>query len=118
VELQQLGAGTDEFCRKHNLKGPYIHPDVDRPGTNMSNWLYDRSDDYCSVAFWYQKSMEFPLPTLPDRNARIKGIGMQPWEKEKSGQPAGTRRRFTARLNGGVGLLDSYIQSLYIDVRK
>ncbi|HUV63105.1 MAG TPA: hypothetical protein VMW24_04350 [Sedimentisphaerales bacterium] len=48
----------------------------------MSNWLYDRSDDYCSVAFWYQKSMEFPLPTLPDRNARIKGISMQPWEKE------------------------------------
>lgn len=82
VELQQLGAGTDEFCRKHNLRGPYIHPDVDRPGTNMSNWLYDRSDDYCSVAFWYQKSMEFPLPALPDRNARIKGISMQPWEKE------------------------------------
>jgi len=35
-----------------------------------------------SVAFWYQKSMEFPLPALPDRNARIKGISMQPWEKE------------------------------------
>lgn len=90
VELQQLGAGgaaggesTEAFCRKHGLPGPHIHPDVDRPGNMMSNWLYDRSDDYCSVAFWYQKLTACPLPPLPDRAARIKGIAMQPWETGK-----------------------------------
>jgi hypothetical protein len=87
VELQQLGAGgpaggesTEDFCRKHNLRGPHIHPNGERPGTLMSDWLYDRSDDYCSVAFWYQKRPAGPLPPLPDRRARIKGVASQPWE--------------------------------------
>jgi hypothetical protein len=88
VELQQLGASgaeggetDEEFIRKHGLRGPHVHPDIDRPGALMSNWLYDRSDDYCSVAFWYQKLSGQPLPPLPDREARIKGIALQPWEK-------------------------------------
>lgn len=88
VELQQLGAGspvagesTEAFCRKHNLNGPHIHPIPDQPGALMSNWLYDRSDDYCSTVFWYQRPTGQPLPPLPDREARIKGIAVQPWEK-------------------------------------
>ena len=88
VEIQQLGAGgpstgesTAEFCKKHGLKGPHIHPNVELPGTIMSDWLYDRSDDYCSVVFWYQKSNGKSLPPIPGRDARIKGIALQPWEK-------------------------------------
>ena len=89
VELQQLGAGgpaggesIEEFCRKRSLNGPHIHPDVEQPGTIMSNWLYDRSDDYCSVAFWYQKPNGQSLPPIPGRDARIKGIARQPWERK------------------------------------
>jgi hypothetical protein len=89
VELQQLGAGgpaagesTEAFCKKGGLFGPHVHPDVERPGTTMSDWLYDRSDDYCSVAYWYQKPTKQPLPPIPCRDARIKGIAMQPWERK------------------------------------
>lgn len=47
----------------------------------MSNWLYDRSDDYCSVAYWYQKVSDQPMtPPLPDREARTRGIAKQSWE--------------------------------------
>jgi hypothetical protein len=88
VELQQLGAGKPEggecpvgFLKKYGLKGPHIHPDVDNPGQSMSDWLYDRSDDYCSVVFWYQKLTGQPLPPIPSRAQRIKGIGIQPWEQ-------------------------------------
>jgi len=85
VELQQLGAGgpaggetAAEFFEKNGFKGPHIHPDVDNPGRMMSSWLYDRSDDYCSVAYWYQKPTGRALPALPNREARIKGIGLPP----------------------------------------
>jgi hypothetical protein len=85
VELQQLGAGgpaggetAAEFFEKNGFKGPHIHPDVDNPGRMMSSWLYDRSDDYCSVAYWYQKPTGRALPPLPNREARIKGIGLPP----------------------------------------
>jgi hypothetical protein len=76
VELQQLGAGalTEENKIKYGFVGPHIHP-------GMSDWLYDRSDDYSSVVFWYQKVTGQPLtPALPDRQTRIKGIAKQPWE--------------------------------------
>ena len=78
VELQQLGAGAlnEENKRKYGFVGPHVHP-------NMSNWLYDRSDDYCSVVFWYQKVSGLPMtPPLPDRTARSQGIAKQAWERK------------------------------------
>ena len=76
VELQQLGAGlkADEI-KAYGYKGPHVHP-------GMSDWLFDRSDDYCSVAYWYQKVLDRPLPPLPSRAARIEGIAEQAWEKQ------------------------------------
>ncbi|MCE5304062.1 MAG: DUF2961 domain-containing protein [Planctomycetaceae bacterium] len=75
VELQQIGAGqlTKENQRKYGWIGPHIHP-------NMSDWLYDRSDDYCSVVYWYQKLSDTPLPPLPNRAERIRDIAKQRWE--------------------------------------
>ncbi|MBN2326902.1 MAG: DUF2961 domain-containing protein [Candidatus Omnitrophica bacterium] len=35
-----------------------------------NNGLYERSDDWCSVAFWYQKGINQNKPPLPDRAAR------------------------------------------------
>ncbi len=93
VELQQLGAGNifppdcksfedkQKFLKSLGWYGPHIHPDVDNPGTIMSNWLYERSDDYCSTVYWYQKTLNKPLPPLPDREKRIAGISKQSWER-------------------------------------
>ncbi|MDD5198488.1 MAG: DUF2961 domain-containing protein [Terrimicrobiaceae bacterium] len=98
VELQQLGAPSADFLGAHGVNkdggahdtkalqeayarygwvGPHVHP-------GMSDWLYDRSDDYCSVAYWYQKVMDTPLPPIPSREERIKGIAMREWEKALS----------------------------------
>jgi hypothetical protein len=98
VELQQIGAPSRKFLEMHDFEkvgrthpdseklsriyakygwvGPHVHPDT-------SDWLFDRSDDYCSVAYWYQYPSPEPLPPLPDRQQRIKDIAMQPWEQEE-----------------------------------
>ena len=94
VELQQIGAPGADFLGDHGVAkqgdthdtealkaayaklgwvGPHVHP-------GMSDWLFDRSDDYCSVAFWYQKVTATPLPPIPSREDRIKGIASQEWE--------------------------------------
>lgn len=92
VELQQLGAGnvvpaevTDvdaqrDVLAKLGFRGPHVHPDSDRPGELMSNWLYDRSDDYCSTVYWYQKLTGTPLPPIPTRAQRTADIARQEWE--------------------------------------
>ena len=36
--------------------------------------LFERSDDYCSVAYWYQELPTNPFPELPDRKRRMEGI--------------------------------------------
>jgi hypothetical protein len=97
VELQQLGAPGAEFLGEHGVKkegethdteplreayakmgwvGPHVHP-------GMSDWLFDRSDDYCSVAYWYQNISHKPLPPLPSRAERLAGIALQDWERAK-----------------------------------
>ncbi|MEK6794077.1 MAG: glycoside hydrolase family 172 protein [Spirochaetota bacterium] len=40
----------------------------------------ERSDDWCSVAYWYQNLTKESLPSIPSRAERIRGIGQQPWE--------------------------------------
>ena len=35
---------------------------------------YERSDDYCSTAFWYQTLPTAPFPPFPDREARSRDI--------------------------------------------
>lgn len=88
VELQQLGAPGAEFLgshavvkdgdnhpeaelraayARHGWVGPHVHP-------GMSDWLFDRSDDYCSVAYWYQRVSPVPLPPIPGPAARVAGI--------------------------------------------
>ena len=36
--------------------------------------LFERQDDYCSVAYWYQELPTNPFPELPDREKRMEGI--------------------------------------------
>ena len=77
VQVQQLGAGelTEANKRKYGWVGPHVHP-------NMSDWLYDRTDDYCSVVYWYQRVSGKPLPPLPNRAERIRDIAPQAWEQK------------------------------------
>ncbi len=47
----------------------------------QNNWLYDRSDNWCSVVYWYRKVDNKPMtPPLPGRADRSRGIAKQPWE--------------------------------------
>ncbi len=39
-----------------------------------NNGLFERSDDWCSTAFWYQAEPHNPFPPLPDRAARIASL--------------------------------------------
>lgn len=42
--------------------------------------LYERSDDWCSVAYWYQLKPATRMPPFPDRAARTAGILPPPTE--------------------------------------
>lgn len=44
--------------------------------------VYEREDDWCSVAYWYQRMNGQPFPVIPSREQRIGGIAIQPWEGE------------------------------------
>ncbi len=50
-----------------------------RPGA-----LFERSDDWCSTAFWYQIKPISKVPPFPDREARTAGIldPNKPWKKK------------------------------------
>jgi hypothetical protein len=39
-----------------------------------------RADDWCSTVYWYQNPSGKPLPPLPNREERIRGIAIQEWE--------------------------------------
>ncbi|MEQ4206906.1 glycoside hydrolase family 172 protein [Actinopolymorpha sp. B9G3] len=70
VTIQQIGYGDYEKAREHfgdDFTGYRAAgaPDGDPRG------MFDLSDDYCSVAYWYQSLPSRPFPTLPDRAARL-----------------------------------------------
>lgn len=90
IELQQLGAGghdkdesIEAFCRKHGFSGPHVHPNTEKPGKLMSDWLYERSDDYSSLVYWYQGLTGKPLAPLPARDQRTADIALTPAEQKK-----------------------------------
>ena len=82
AELQQLGAAawSEENKEKYGWSDQHYHPINASPDKFMSTWLYDRSDDVCSTVYWYQKVMDEPLPPLPGREERIKGVEKKEWE--------------------------------------
>jgi hypothetical protein len=44
--------------------------------------LFERSDDWCSTAFWYQQEPHNAFPKLPDRAARIANL-IEPAKEKK-----------------------------------
>lgn len=47
-----------------------------------NNGLFERSDDWCSTAFWYQQEPHNTFPALPDREARIANL-IEPAKEKK-----------------------------------
>ncbi|SFI36225.1 Protein of unknown function [Paenibacillus sp. UNC496MF] len=67
--LQQLGFGPRESSDAFYGERSVCYP---APGVpeDSENCLFERSDDVCSVAYWYQTRPTKPFPALPDREAR------------------------------------------------
>ncbi|NJL31211.1 MAG: DUF2961 domain-containing protein [Phycisphaerales bacterium] len=71
----------DPIYFQNNLR--VEHTQVGGGSTRRFHDRYDyRSDDWCSVAYWYQNLTEEPLPSMPSREERIRGIEVQPWEED------------------------------------
>jgi hypothetical protein len=45
------------------------------------NGLFERSDDWCSTAYWYQMEPHTPFPPLPDKAARMKDLRLKAEKK-------------------------------------
>lgn len=73
VSVQQLGSGQREWAREfYGKQGGYYK--AAGCGKNSSICLFERNDDYCSVAYWYQELPTKQFPTLPARSERMDGI--------------------------------------------
>ncbi|QHW32886.1 DUF2961 domain-containing protein [Paenibacillus rhizovicinus] len=70
VTLQQLGFGPRESSDSFYGEQSTCYS---APGNNEENGncLFERSDDICSVAYWYQSLPTRPFPELPNQERRI-----------------------------------------------
>jgi hypothetical protein len=70
VTIQQIGYGGTELARDHF--GYDFRQTMAAGLDKMDQTCYfDRSDDYCSVAFWYQELPTRPFPDLPAKEDRV-----------------------------------------------
>ena len=69
VTVQQIGFGLNEPAIEHYGEDFVNYRAMGTPeGSNVS--YFERSDDYCSTAYWYQTLPSMPFPTLPNREQR------------------------------------------------
>ena len=72
VSIMQMGFG-DTALAKERLGEEFVS--YRAAGlTDDTFCYYDRSDDYCSVAYWYQTLPTMPFPPLPSREERTRDI--------------------------------------------
>lgn len=73
VTIQQIGAGHEEIARAfYGDKGNYYRAVGTKEGDGIC--LFERSDDYASVAYWYQTLPTSPFPEFPSRKEREKDL--------------------------------------------
>lgn len=91
LAVQQIGcagaheAAPTEKWKKAVEEGIVMMPDnPSAPGElpKEGYFLFERADDYCSTAYWYQTLPTQPFPRLPGRAARTAGIERREWEKK------------------------------------
>ncbi len=73
VTVQQIGCGSRQKARAHYGSDLVVHPAVGVP-PESDICYFERSDDYASVAYWYQELPTRPFPVLPDREKRIQNL--------------------------------------------
>jgi len=92
--------GPDDFCENELVSLYRWHvPDPIRFRRSLKvtvqqiGWghgkMFERSDDWCSTAFWYQLEPHHPFPALPDRAARLANIFQPPPAEPGASAPAG-----------------------------
>ncbi|WP_308635487.1 glycoside hydrolase family 172 protein [Paenibacillus silvisoli] len=68
VTVQQIGYGPRESATLAYGENAVCYPAA---GNGVENCLHERSDDYSSVAYWYQTVPSRSFPKLPDREQRV-----------------------------------------------
>jgi hypothetical protein len=83
--------GDKYFCnsyRFHVLDPIYFQRELRVEHTQMGSHKTPdrlsevRSEDWSATVYWYQKLQKRPLPPLPGREERTRGIEIQEWEKK------------------------------------
>jgi hypothetical protein len=69
VTVQQIGYGDREKARAHYGPDYVEHPAAGAP-PESTNVYMERSDDWSSLAYWYQELPTAPFPAFPNRSAR------------------------------------------------
>lgn len=73
VTVQQLGSGQRTWAEEfYGNKGGYYKAAGCAKDDDIC--LFERSDDYSSVAYWYQSLPTNPFPELPGRKERTEGL--------------------------------------------
>lgn len=69
VTVQQLGSGERKWAEAfYGRQGACYKAAGCEADSHLC--LFERSDDYCSVAYWYQELPTNPFPKFPDRKER------------------------------------------------
>ena len=71
VTIMQMGYG-EVAAAKEKLGDEFVS--YPAAGADDDMCYYDRSDDYCSVAYWYQTLPTNPFPPLPSREERLRDL--------------------------------------------
>jgi len=71
VTIMQMGYGNEKEAREALGEDFVSYPAA---GADSDFCYYDRSDDYCSVAYWYQSLPTLPFPPFPSKEERLKDL--------------------------------------------
>ena len=73
--VQQIGYGSDAAIRPL-LGDDFVRYQAAGAPADDDMCYYDRADDYCSTAYWYQTLPTRPFPPLPGREARLADLSL------------------------------------------
>ncbi|NLG24316.1 MAG: DUF2961 domain-containing protein, partial [Clostridiales bacterium] len=75
ITVQQIGYGSDAAIRPL-LGDDFVRYQAAGAPADDDMCYYDRADDYCSTAYWYQTLPTRPFPPLPGREARLADLSL------------------------------------------
>ncbi|QHW30561.1 DUF2961 domain-containing protein [Paenibacillus rhizovicinus] len=70
VTVQQMGYGNKEQARLHYGDEQFVHYRAMGSTDEAEDCYFERSDDYCAVAYWYQTLPSLPFDHFPNRAER------------------------------------------------